>query len=192
MVEKMVPAVFIDRDGTLIEHVPYLDDLKRIKLIPKAALALKKMKELGYLLVVVTYQSGVARGYFEEDFVQKSHRFIQRELEKEGASIDALYYCPHHPEATIGRYRRQCRCRKPFPDMVLNAVEDFSIDLKRSWIIGDNEPDFLLAENTGCPFILVRTGYGAEFEQERRCSSVKVVNGLYEAACYIERVHGIE
>ncbi|MDD2206101.1 MAG: HAD family hydrolase [Aminobacterium sp.] len=185
----MVPAVFLDRDGTLIEHVPYLDDICKIRLVPFAAQALKKLKSLGYLLVVVSNQSGVARGYFDEAFVQKSHRFIQKELEREGTGIDAFYYCPHHPEAVIEQYKQECTCRKPAPGMVLGAVKDLSIDIRRSWVVGDNEPDLLLAENVNCPFILVRSGYGAELEEKKSMLSLHVVDGLYEAACLIEETH---
>lgn len=184
----MKPAVFLDRDGTLIEHVPYLSEMSQIKLVSHAVDALKILRDIGFSIVVVSNQSGVARGYFDEPFVQACHKEIERMLEDEGASIDGYYYCPHHPLFGAPPYKKQCLCRKPSPGLVMQAVRDLALNLSLSWVVGDNEPDLLLSQNVGCPFILVRTGYGRTMEEKSNgdLPTGTVVDGLYEAALYIQ------
>ena len=154
----MRPAVFLDRDGTLIEEHGYLDRLELIAPFPYAAPALRRLREAGYALVLVTNQAGVARGYFDEAFVKEAHRHLAALLAREDLALDGYYYCPHHPEGVIAEYRRICRCRKPGPGMVEQAAADLGLDVARSFVIGDKWLDVELARNAGARGILVRTG----------------------------------
>lgn len=156
-------AVFLDRDGTLIENVPYLSDLSSVRLMPGGAEALRRLRSLGFLLVVVTNQSGIARGIVNEAVLPEIHGRVGELLSREGAAVDAFYHCPHGPaeEGFSG-----CQCRKPAAGMGIRASEDLGIDLGRSWMIGDAPCDFEFAVNCGCRFVLVRTGRGKETERE--------------------------
>ena len=162
----MRPAVFLDRDGTLIEERNYLDRLEQIAPFPDAASALAQLAGAGFALVLVTNQAGVARGYFDEAFVQRAHEHLAALLARDGIVLDGYYYCPHHPEGTVAQYRRGCRCRKPGPGMVEDAARDLDLDVARSFVIGDKWIDVELAQNAGARGILVRTGYGAAIEAE--------------------------
>lgn len=157
----MNKAVFLDRDGTLIEYVPYLRSPDQVELMPGGAEALQRLKKLNFLLVVATNQSGVARGYFGESSVEKVHDRIRELLSREGVQIDAFYFCPHGP---AGEGFRECSCRKPAPGMGLKAAEDLDLDLKKSWMIGDSLCDLEFGLNMGCRSILVRTGRGKKTE----------------------------
>src|SRR5262249_38736902 len=115
-------AVFFDRDGTLNEEVGYVDDLERFRLYPFAVDSVRAINDAGLLAIVITNQSGVGRGMFSEELVQAAHERMMREMRLAGARIDAFYYCPHHPEAEIERYRMDCACRKPLPGLVQEAA----------------------------------------------------------------------
>jgi len=158
-------AIFLDRDGTINEEVGYLNNLTKLSLLPQAATAIRKINASGMLSVVVTNQSGVARGYFTESFVTIVHRQILEMLVPYHARLDALYYCPHHPEGQ-GIYRQECNCRKPEPGMILKAEADLGIDLGRSYLVGDTQKDMFAALNAGVKPVLVRTGYGRQVEAE--------------------------
>ncbi len=160
----MRPAVFLDRDGTLIEERGYLDRLDLIAPFPYTPGALRRLREAGYALVLVTNQAGVARGYFDEAFVRDAHRHLAELLAREDLALDGYYYCPHHPDGVVAEYRRACRCRKPGPGMVEQAAADLGLDLARSYVVGDKWLDVELARNAGARGILVRTGYGAGVE----------------------------
>ena len=176
------PAIFLDRDGTIIELRDYLRSLDEIVLLPRAAEGLKLLADAGYLLIIITNQSGVARGYFNEEFVRAANDKLNEMLERRGVAIDAVYYCPHHPMYGSEGYKVDCNCRKPKPGMIDRAAADFDIDLRRSWVIGDNEPDIKLAANAGLRSVLVRTGYGGALAvQEYVCAKI-VAADLYEAA----------
>ncbi|MDO5562781.1 MAG: HAD family hydrolase [Synergistaceae bacterium] len=153
------PAVFLDRDGTIIELRDYLCNLDEISLLPRAAEGLRFLHDAGYLLIVVTNQSGVARGYFTEDFVKEANDRITELFAAQGAQLDAFYYCPHHPDYGDSV---KCNCRKPKIGMITRAAADFDIDLSRSWLIGDNISDIKTAVNAGIPSVLVTTGYGQD------------------------------
>ncbi|NLK19512.1 MAG: HAD family hydrolase [Synergistaceae bacterium] len=159
----MERAVFLDRDGTLIEYRSYPGDPGDVKLAPGAAEALRRLKGLNFRLVVVTNQSGVARGYFDESAVEKIHGRIRELLQPEGIAPDAFYYCPHGPaeEGYEG-----CCCRKPLPGMILQAAKDLGLDPGKSWMIGDSACDIRAGLSGGCRAILLRTGRGAESELE--------------------------
>ncbi len=154
-------AVFLDRDGVVLREVGYLSNLKKVSFYKGNIQGLKLLKQNGYKLIVVTNQSGVARGYFTEDFVKKTHKFVQEKLKRYNLSIDAFYYCPHHTEnVKIKKYFKNCSCRKPKPGMILKAKKRFNIDLKKSFIIGDKLTDVKLGKKTGMKTILLLTGYG--------------------------------
>src|SRR4029453_15414906 len=123
--------------------------------------ALRRLRDAGYALVLVTNQAGVARGYFDEGFVQEAHRPLAVLLAADGVVLDGYYYCPHHPEGTVAAYRRTCRCRKPGPGMGEQAASGLCLDVARSFVVGDKWLDVELAANAGARGILVRTGYGA-------------------------------
>jgi D-glycero-D-manno-heptose 1,7-bisphosphate phosphatase len=161
-------AVFIDRDGTISEEVGYVNHPSRYRVFPFAAAAIKLLNEAGRLAVLVTNQAGVARGYFKEDVIAAVHDLLARELERNGARLDAVYYCPHHPSVGEPPYRADCDCRKPKPGLITRAAADLDIDLAGSWMIGDRYGDVELARNAGTRSALVLTGYGrGEFEYQR-------------------------
>ena len=185
----MKPAVFLDRDGTLIEEVGYLDRLERLAFFPWSIDAVRLLNRAGYFVVVVTNQAGVARGMFDESFVGQAHRHIDVTLAAGGARIDAYYYCPHHPEGSIQAYRRLCDCRKPLPGMLRQAEEALGIDLHRSFVVGDRWLDIQLAQAVGATGILVRTGYG-QTEEHRPKDDVRaaaIVDNLIDAVGWILR-----
>ena len=144
-------AVFLDRDDTIIDNDGYLGDPSKVKLLPSAATALTAIRALGYRLIVVSNQSGVARGMFSEDSVKAVNDEMSRQLkEKAGAYIDASYYCPFHPEAKVAEYRADHQWRKPKPGMILQAAADFGLELSQCWMIGDMARDITAAASAGC------------------------------------------
>ncbi len=153
-------AVFMDRDGTINEEVGYLGRVEELVLIPAAAEAIRLVNEEGMKAVVVTNQSGVAKGYFTEEDVRLINGRLAEMLRDEGAVIDRFYYCPHHPAEGRYPYKVACACRKPEPGMLLQAAADLDIDLVRSYLIGDMLKDLDAAHRVGAKGILVRTGYG--------------------------------
>ncbi len=161
----MKPAVFLDRDGTLVVERGYLCRPEDVELIPGAARALRKLAGAGFLRVVVTNQSGVARGYFGPGAVAEVHGAIRGLLRAEGADVDGWYVCPHHPEFT-----GPCECRKPGTGLLERAARELGIDLARSWVVGDKVSDVELARRAGCRAALVRTGYGRQAEAELAAS----------------------
>lgn len=154
-------AVFLDRDGTLIREVGYLSDLADLELLPGATSALRRLGEAGYLRLVVTNQSGVARGYFPLRFVEATHRELRRRLREQGADIEGFYVCPHHPDFTGA-----CECRKPKLGLVSAAAREWGADLASSWVVGDKLGDVELGRGAGCRTALVLTGYGGETAAE--------------------------
>ncbi|OGP85387.1 MAG: hypothetical protein A2V87_07975 [Deltaproteobacteria bacterium RBG_16_58_17] len=163
---KRQAAVFLDRDGTINEEVGYLDRIEKLRLIPGAAEAIRLINESGMKAIVVTNQSGVARGMFDEDFVHQVNTRLREMLRAEGAAIDGLYFCPHHPTEGLGDYLRTCDCRKPAPGLLLRAAEELRLDLARSYMVGDTLKDIEAGVRAGAQGILVRTGYGEEAAAE--------------------------
>jgi D-glycero-D-manno-heptose 1,7-bisphosphate phosphatase len=157
-------AVFLDRDGTINEEVGYLKHFDDLRLFPFTAKAVGMIREAGMKAVVVSNQSGVARGFFDEDFVTALHERINAILSQEGTGIDRFYFCPHHPTEGLGEYVRDCHCRKPKTGMLLQASKELDIDLSRSYMVGDTERDLETARNAGVTGVLVRTGYGKDIE----------------------------
>ena len=162
------PAVFIDRDGTISEEVGYINHPSRFRVFPYAASAIKLLNDQGWLAVVITNQAGVARGYFSESMIETIHYNLQQALRDEGARVDAIYYCAHHPTVGEPPYRQECDCRKPKPGLVTRATKDLDIALEQSWMIGDRYGDIELARNAGVRSALVLSGYGrGEWENQR-------------------------
>lgn len=159
----MKRAVFLDRDGTINVEKDYLYRIEEFEFISGAPEAVRLLNEAGFFVVIVSNQSGVARGYYTEEDVGNLHRFIAAELKKSEAVVDAWYYCPHHPQGR-GSYSLACRCRKPLPGMLIEAAQRHDIDLAASVMIGDKLADIEAGRAAGCRSILVRTGYGAEDE----------------------------
>jgi D-glycero-D-manno-heptose 1,7-bisphosphate phosphatase len=182
-------AVFLDRDGTLNEEVGYVNHIDRVFLLPRAAEAIRLLNQNGLKAVVVTNQSGVARGYFPESLVRQVHEKIQDLLKREGAHLDGIYYCPHHPEVGVPPYRQKCRCRKPETGMVEEAVKALDIDCSRSYVVGDRGKDIEFAQQIGAQGVLVLTGYGkGEWEYSGARWKVKpdhLARDLYEAVQWI-------
>lgn len=143
-------AVFVDRDGTMAKDVHYCSCPEDFVLFPETAEAIKLLNEHGFMVIVITNQSGIARGYFTEEMLAKIHEKMRKELAEQGALIEAIYYCPHHPDDN-------CECRKPKPKLVYQATKDFDIDLERSFVIGDLQMDIDLGRAVGCKAILIST-----------------------------------
>ncbi|RKZ27810.1 D-glycero-beta-D-manno-heptose-1,7-bisphosphate 7-phosphatase, partial [bacterium] len=180
------PAVFLDRDGTIIADAHFLDDPAKIELLPGVAEAIKTLNDAKIPVVITTNQSGVARGYFDIETVETIHGRLREILAERGAKIDAIYFCPHHPEGEIAEYRRDCDCRKPKPGMAMKAASEFGLDLNSSFIVGDKKSDIEFARNIGARAILVRTGKGAQTERELRdIEPDAVFDSLPGAAKYI-------
>jgi D-glycero-D-manno-heptose 1,7-bisphosphate phosphatase len=186
-------AVFIDRDGTISEEVGYVNHVSRYRVFPFAARAVRLLNESGWLAVLVTNQAGVARGYFKEELIGEVHALLARELGREGARLDAVYYCPHHPSVGEPPYRLACDCRKPRPGLIRRAAADLGLDLSRCWMIGDRYSDTELARNAGTRAGLVLTGYGrGELEHQSHLWAHRpdlVAENLLEA---VKRIVGSE
>jgi len=189
-VTALAPAVFLDRDGTLIEEAGYLDHLDRLALFPSTVDALRLLARAGFRLVVLTNQSGIALGLFDELFVRQTHDALQARLEAAGARIDGWYFCPHHPAGQVEALTMACECRKPGPALARQAARDLGIDLERSWMIGDRWGDVGLAATAGLAGgILVRTGYGrsAEARPAQGTQAAFVADDVMDAAGWILR-----
>jgi len=185
----MNKAVFLDRDGTINEEVGFLTDFSMLRLIPGASAAIKRLNESGFKVVVVTNQSGVARGYFTESFVQETHERIVQMLRGAGASLDGIYYCPHHPTTGNPLYTVVCDCRKPGTGLIDRAVRDLHIDTSISYVVGDRWSDVELGQRAGAHTVLVRTGFAADDPGNVRSAHVVdpdfVARDIAEAADWI-------
>lgn len=178
-------AAFIDRDGNLIHEVGYISDIKRVKLYSRSIKAMQLLKANGYKVIVVTNQSGVARGYIKESFVKAVHKHIDAILKKQGLKIDGYYYCPHHAKkAKLKKYLVDCDCRKPKIGMIKAAQKKFNIATKGSFVIGDKLTDVHLGKNAKMKTALVLTGYGNEEKKLIKSSYDKpdfVAKDFYQA-----------
>ncbi len=183
------PAVFLDRDGTMIEDVGYLDAFDRIVFFPWTVDAIRALNRAGLPVVVITNQSGIARGFFTGAFVEETHRRLSATLEAGGARVDAYYYCPHHPAGAVEAYARRCNCRKPARGLVDRAARDLGLDPARSFVVGDKWLDVGLGRAIGARSILVRTGAGAaeEARASEHLAADAVVDNLAAAASWILR-----
>ena len=159
---QMTPAVFLDRDGVIVEEEHHLARVEQVRLVAGCAAALRRLNQAGLPVFVVTNQSGVARGLFPEKRIGEVHARIDALLSEEGAFVWRYYHCPHHPSEGVAPYRVECACRKPRPGMLHTAAADFGLDLAQSWMIGDNLTDLEAGAAAGCRTILVRTGHGKQ------------------------------
>lgn len=186
---KLHAAVFMDRDGTICEEVGYLDSVERFRLIRRSGAAIRLLNHWGFKAVVVTNQSGVARGLFSEVCLQELHAELSRQLRAEGAFLDGIYYCPHHPTEGQEPYRKICDCRKPAAGLLKKAAEDLELDLTRSYAVGDRFADLECGHRAGAKGVLVLTGYGKEelaSEKEKWETPPSFIAGdLYEAVRWI-------
>ena len=180
-------AVFLDRDGTINVEKNYLHRVEDFAFIAGVPAAIQRLKEAGFLVIVVTNQSGVARGYYSREAVCRLHEHLQQELRRHGTGIDGFYVCPHHPTEGIGDNRIDCDCRKGAPGLLLQAARDHGIDLDRSFMVGDKLADIEAGQAAGCRSLLVRTGYGARDEAmvAARFPGTKVFQDLAGAAEFI-------
>lgn len=181
----MNKAVFLDRDGTINVEKNYLykiDDFEFIEGVPEA---IKMLNDAGYLVIVVTNQAGIARGYYKEEEMRKLHKHINNELKKYGAHIDAYYFCPHHPEHGIGDYKLDCNCRKPKSGMLEWASKEFNIDNGKCYIIGDKISDVQSGDGLNISGILVKSGY--EFNEKLIPAKYVIKDNLLESVKYIIR-----
>ncbi|HVO96097.1 MAG TPA: HAD family hydrolase [Terriglobales bacterium] len=176
-------AVFLDRDGTLIREVNYLSRADQIEILPGVADALRRLRGRGFKLIVVTNQSVVARGRLSEAELASIHEVLRAKLAHEGAVLDAIYYCPHHPTEGHGRYRVECQCRKPRTGMAEQAIKDFQLNAAASYLVGDQTIDLELAEQIGAKGILIAGGRVPV--EPMNSAAVPVVADLLEAAQWI-------
>jgi D-glycero-D-manno-heptose 1,7-bisphosphate phosphatase len=179
--------VFLDRDGTMIEDVGYLDQVARVAFYPWTIDSIRALNRAAFAVVVVTNQSGIARGLFSEAFVETTHRHMSSRLEAGGARVDAYYYCPHHPDGTVAPYARGCDCRKPARGLIERAAADLGLDVSRSFVVGDKWRDVQLGRAVGARAILVRTGGGSSEETRPPAGMAAdaVVDNLAAAASWI-------
>lgn len=155
---KLKPAVFLDRDGVINPDRGFVGDLTRFEFLPGVPGALQALRRQGFLLVLVTNQSGIARGYYSEADFFRICAYMQQVLALHDAAFDKICYCPHHPEALLPRYRKACNCRKPAPGMLFRAAQELGIDLGASVMIGDRLGDLQAAENAGVPLRILAGG----------------------------------
>jgi D-glycero-D-manno-heptose 1,7-bisphosphate phosphatase len=169
---KRVRAVILDRDGVLNVETGYLYRTEDLAWIPGAPEAVRALNEAGFVVVVVTNQAGVARGYYTEADVHRLHGFMQARLAEAGARIDAFYYSPYHPDAAVEAYRRESDCRKPATGLFARAVHDWHIDPARSFVVGDKNTDIEPGRALGMTTLLVETGYGRTEKETTRADHV--------------------
>jgi len=184
-----VPAVFLDRDGTIVEDTGYLHDPDQVRLLPGAPEAVKRFAKAGYRVVLVSNQSGVARGFFDEQALARVHEKVEQLLNEQGAALDGVYYCPYldGSAAKVEAYRRDSDLRKPSPGMLLQAAKELRIDLNRSWMIGDSASDVEAGRRAGCRTILLARNGSTAAATEARPTAV--ASSLVEAAAVVE--HGV-
>ena len=175
-------AVFLDKDGTLIPDVPYNVDPARITLVDGALPTLRRLVDAGYRLIVITNQSGVARGYFDEAALPAVEQRLRELLAAGGLALDGFYYCPHHPDGVVPEYAIACGCRKPAPGLLQHAAREQGVDLAQSWFVGDILNDVEAGNRAGCRTILIDNGNETEWVQSTHRTPTAVVNEFSEIA----------
>jgi len=163
----MNKAVFLDKDGTINKDLGYINDPEKLELLPRSAEAVKKLNEAHFKVIVISNQAGIARGLVTENILQNIDKKLQKELLKGGAYINAIYYCPHHPEHGLYPYKKACECRKPHTGLVEQAVSDHSIDLKQSYFVGDKLSDVQTGKAVKVKTVHVLTGKGKKQREEK-------------------------
>ena len=180
---KKAPAIFLDRDGTLIRDVGYLYRQDQVELLPRVAQAIRLLRRQGFLLVVVTNQSAVARGRLTEEELGRIHDALNARLAQDGAHLDGIYYCPHHPTEGVGPYHVECDCRKPNTGMIVKAVSDLGLDPSSSYVVGDKTSDMELAERIGAKGVRIARELAAGGDSP--APKHAVVADLWQAAEWI-------
>jgi D-glycero-D-manno-heptose 1,7-bisphosphate phosphatase len=185
----MRPAVFLDRDGTIIEERGYLDRLDLLELYSFTADAIRLLNRAGYATVVITNQGAIGRGIIDEPFLHQVHAAIDERLAEGNAKIDRYYFCPHHPDAIVPELRAKCTCRKPAPGMIEQACRELSLDPARSVMVGDRRLDVAAGRGAGTRAVLVRTGHGVHEEAMPHGDAHPdaILNNLMEAVGWILR-----
>jgi D-glycero-D-manno-heptose 1,7-bisphosphate phosphatase len=179
-------AVFVDRDGTINVDVDFLSSPSQLQLIPRSADAIRELNELNIPVVVITNQSGIARGLYSEDDLKDIHAAMDTMLHSSQATIQAYYYCPHHPTNGIEPYVKDCECRKPKAGMLLEAQKKFGFNLKRSFVVGDKCVDIQMGKSVGAVSVQVATGYGSS--EKELCNELRdyYAQDLYDAVQFIK------
>jgi D-glycero-D-manno-heptose 1,7-bisphosphate phosphatase len=181
-------AIFLDKDGTLIKDVPYNVNPGLINLLPGVVEGLQQLSQQGYILVVVTNQAGVARGYFTEHDLPAVETRLQELLQEHGLQLHGFYYCPNHPEGIVAPYNVACNFRKPMPGMLLQAAQELDIDLQQSWMIGDILHDVEAGNRAGCRTVLINNGGETEWIKDNAYREPGYICAdLTEAALYITK-----
>jgi D,D-heptose 1,7-bisphosphate phosphatase len=178
-------AIFLDKDGTLVDDLPYNVEPGRITLCSGAGAALRLLARLDYRLFVVTNQAGIAFGRFDESAMETVQDRMQELLQREQVMLDGLYYCPHHPEGSVAAYACDCHCRKPMPGLLLQAAREHGIDLRSSWMIGDILHDVEAGNRAGCRTVLIDNGNETEWRLGPRRIPTRMAPDLYAAAVLI-------
>jgi len=183
------PVVFLDRDGTINEQMGYINHRERFILLPRTAEAIKLLNQNHFPAIIITNQSGVARGYYPIDLVHEIHALLKTQLAQHQAHIDGIYFCPHYAQGKLAEYAVKCSCRKPATGLIEQACLNFEIDLARSYMVGDTCSDMELAHNAGLKGIMVRTGYGmGEIDfilPQKQNKPVFIAKDLYDAVQWI-------
>lgn len=185
MIKQKSRAVFLDKDGTLIPDIPYNVNADLIQIDNQTIEGLRLLKEQGFLLIVISNQSGIAKGRFTEGQLEDVFKKISVLLEEHHLAINAYYYCPHFPLSKVAQYAIACNCRKPMPGLILKAAEDFNIDRSASWMIGDILHDVEAGKRAGCSTVLIDNGNETEWFMNRWRRPDFVTKDLYQAALII-------
>ena len=183
------PAVFIDRDGTINEQLGYINHLSRFVILPGVSEAVRLLNKNNWWAIIVSNQGGVARGYYPLELVDEIHAFLKSTLKEQGAIIDGIFFCPHHPAGILPEYSSKCACRKPETGLIDKAREAFDIEMSNSYVVGDRHVDIELASRLNLKGVLVKTGYGlGEMEYiipEKRLKPHHVAEDLLDAVKWI-------
>lgn len=175
---RLKRAVFLDRDGTIARDVNYCCRVEDFEILPKVPQGISILNEQGFKVVIITNQSGLARGYFTKEMLSQIHQKMKDELNRYNAQVDAIYFCPHHPD-------EGCECRKPKPRLILQAAEEMGIALQFSYMVGDHEKDVEAGRAAGCKTLLVTTGSNQESGNRQSKPPDYIANSLYEAVEWI-------
>ena len=178
-------AIFLDRDGTIIEDKGYVHKIEDFKLLAGASDGIKKFNRAGFLVIIVSNQSGIGRGYYTEKDAQIFNEFLVSELKKQGAKIDDVFICPHYPESKIKFYQKICECRKPKPGMLLAAAAKYKIDLNSSWMIGNEKKDIDAGIAAGCKTVLISENTSHYNINTVNSNVIFVAKNLLKASEYI-------
>lgn len=182
---KLKKAIFLDKDGTLINDVPHNVDPDLVTLTQHASRGLQLFSEMGYRLIVVSNQPGIAWGYFEEAALIHVRNKLDALLQVDGIQLDGYYYCPHHASGLVSRYVQICECRKPMPGMLLKAAAEHGIDLRQSWMVGDILHDVEAGQRAGCKTVLIDNGNETEWVLSPQRKPHITASDLYSAALLV-------